>query len=82
MDDKQVAHELVKVAKELTAFDDVMKVADVFARFLIGDRDVAVSQLKALKNVDIAPESTDPNVYDTQYRKLVMALRKAIRDNV
>ena len=49
MDDKQVARELMKLAKALTA-DDLTVIADAFTRYCIGDRDYAIKQLTAMKN--------------------------------
>ena len=82
MDEKRVAKELVKVAKDIENADAAMErradvysiIGDVFARYLVGDRDYAIKQLKTLSKKPFEGNLT-PLIDDGRYLELFSDLQ-------
>tara|TARA_R110000824_G_scaffold398837_1_gene603418 strand:- start:4603 stop:4863 length:261 start_codon:yes stop_codon:yes gene_type:complete len=84
MDNQRIASELLKVAKDLTA-DDLTIISDVFARYLIGDRDQAVKQLNSLKKRDFAgdlSEIIESREYSEIFSQLQQEMLKVLKRNL
>ena len=58
------------------------RIADVFARFLIGDRKAALMQIRSFVNAKIGPWNTDSGEYNKEYSRLVDRLKKVIKAEV
>lgn len=84
MDNQAIASELVKVAKDLTA-GDLTIISDVFARYLIGDRDQAVKQLNSLKKRDFAgdlSEIIESGEYSEIFSQLKLEMFQVLKRNL
>lgn len=86
-----VAKRLVALAGELAGdsrhrqADDSMKLADLFTRFLIGDREVALRQLKAMAGESFEGDLTSlvqSGKYNQLFGTLKSGLAKVIKQNL
>ena len=75
---RKIIQEEVKAA--MNENRDINQLADIFTRFLIGNRESAIRQLGSLKDMDFGiMETPGTKEYNNQYNKLMDKMAKAIR---
>ena len=60
-----------------------IEIADIFVRFLIGDRETAIKQLNQVKDAEFGVMETPGTAeYNKQFGRLTAAIDKAIKSNM